>query len=154
MEKLAEKVIGFLIEFTLKIWNDRNSVVHGTPIQHSKLALTAHAHHLVRTEYLYHKFDNETDPFMEDHFKKKVETRLQDNLKALRHWLKRVEASRARQSLIHEAQAKARQLQKDNIYINTEDIIKKSNRDLSKLIHSKAVPSSDSQTTLDRFFRA
>ena len=52
MEKLAEKVIGFLIEFTLKIWNDRNSVVHGTPIQHSKLALTAHAHHLVRTEYL------------------------------------------------------------------------------------------------------
>ena len=147
-----KKVIGFLVEFTLRIWNDRNSVVHGTPIQHSKLALTAHVHHLVRTEY--HKFDNEQDTFMEDHFKKKVETRLQDNLKALRYWLKRVEASRARQSLIHEAQAKVRQLQEDNIYINIEDIIKKSNRDLSKWIHSKAVPPSDSQPTLDRFLRA
>jgi hypothetical protein len=145
-------VIRFFIDFTLKIWNDRNSVVHGTPIQHSKLALTAHVHHLVRTEY--HKFENETDPFMEDHFKKRVETRLQDNLKALRYWLKRVEASRARQSLIHEAQAKARQLKADKIYINMEDIIKKSNRDLSKWIHSKVVPSSDSQTTLDSFFRA
>ena len=147
-----KKVIRFLIELTLKIWNDRNSVVHGTPIQHSKLALTAHVHHLVRTEY--HKFDNETDQFMKDHFKKEVETRLQDNLKALRYWLKRVEASRARQSLLHEAQAKARQLQADNIYINMEEVIKKSNRDLRTWILSKEVPPSDPQTTIDRFFQA
>ena len=146
-----KKVIGFFIEFTLNIWNDRNSVVHGTKIQHSKLELTAHVHHAVRKEY--DLFNTEQDPFMEDHFNKTVTERLQDTLKALRYWLKRVEASKVRQSLIREAKKKIRQIQAENIYIDTEEILTKSNKDLSRWITRKFIPTEESQTTLDRFFR-
>jgi hypothetical protein len=150
VEKLEKEVIGFLIDFTLNIWNDRNSVVHGTKIQHSKLELIAYVHHAVRKEYAL--FTTEQDPFIEDHFDKTVTERLQDTLKALRYWLKRVEASKVRQSLIRDAKKKIRQIQAENRYIDTEEILTKSNRDLSKWITRKFIPTEESQTTLDRFF--
>ena len=137
--------------FTLNIWNDRNSVVHGTQINHSKLELIVHVHKLVQQEYARHAREN--DSFMSEHFSTKLTDRLKDSLKAMRFWLKRVEASRVRQSLLREANEKIRQIQAENSFVNVEEILTKNNRDLKKWITSKFPPTEESQTTIDRFFR-
>lgn len=147
-----KKVIKSLTEFTLNIWKDRNSVVHGTPIKHSKLELIAHVHHVVRTEYHKHKTDK--DPFMNVHFEKPVEEKLKATLKGLRYWLKRVEESRIRLRLLKEAKAKIQRIQAENNFIDSEEILTMPNRTLRKWISNKFVPIESSQTTIDRFFRA
>jgi hypothetical protein len=112
--------------------------------------LLAHVHHSVRIEYS--KLNINKDPFMEEHFTKTLTDRLKDIFKALKHWIQRVEASRVRQSLLKEAKIKIRQIQSDQFYVDTESIVTKSNRDLSKWIKAPFIPALESQTTLDRFF--
>ena len=89
---------------------------------------------------------------MNVHFDKPIAEQLKATLKGLRYWLKRVEEARIRQRLIRDAKVKIQQIQADNNFIDTEEILTMSNRALRKWISSKFVPTADSQTTIDRFF--
>ena len=46
-----KKVIDAFAKFSLAIWNDRKSVVHGTSIDHPKQELISHVHQAVTNEY-------------------------------------------------------------------------------------------------------
>ena len=145
-----KKLIKYIVEFTLDLWNDRNSIIHGKAIQHSRIQQIAHVHHSVRIEY--RKFNIDKDPFMKEHFNKTLTARLKDTARALKHWMQRVEASRVRQSLLKEAKIKIQQIQSDQLFIDAASIVTKSNRDLSKWIKAPFIPAPESQTILARFF--
>ena len=144
-----KKIIRALVEFTLSVWNDRNSVVHGTPLQHSRVDLIAHIHSEVTREYSLHL--SQQDPFMAPHFLIPCETRLRSSLRSMRYWLKRVQTSRVSQRLRQEALTKIRDLQTSH-FVNVESILALPNRDLAKWLRHKVEPSAQNQTTLHMFF--
>ena len=71
----------------------------------------------------------------------------------MKTWLKRVEGSRKRQSLLQAAKAKITQIQNTRQYVNANVIICLSNRNLNRWIHKEFQTSGETQTTLDQFFR-
>ena len=142
------KLVTALVEFTLAIWNDRNAVVHGSSVSHSRYQLIAHIHASIDKEYKTHS--DHFDPFMAPHFKIPKEERLKSSLRTLRTWLQRVEASRVRQRLLHEAKKKLREILLVQ-HIDSDSILSLSNRDLSKWIQRKFVASASSQSTIHQF---
>ena len=144
-----KRCVTAIVEFTIAIWNDRNSVVHGSSVSHSRYQRIAHVHASVHKEYQHH-FDDH-DPFMDPHFQIPMEERLKSSLCTLQTWLQRVAASRVRQRLLQEAKNKI-----DDIlhvqYIDRERILSMPNRDLSRWIKRKFVPSETSQRTIHQFF--
>ena len=86
---------------------------------------------------------------MNVHFEKPVEEKLKATLKGLRYWLKRVEESRIRQRLIKEAKAKIQQIQAENNFIDTEEILTMPNRALRKRISSKLVGTENKRPMTD-----
>ena len=143
-----KRIVTALVEFTLAVWNDRNSVVHGSSVSHSRYQLTALVHASVQKEYQQH-FDDH-DPFMDPHFQISKEDRLRSSLRTLRAWLQRVEASRVRQRLI-----KAAKKIEDILlvqHVDSDSILSLSNRDLSRWIQRKFVSSATSQRTIHQFF--
>jgi hypothetical protein len=146
-----KKVIHAFVTFTLSTWNDRNAIYHGTFLDNSRLELIAHIHESVRLEYIRHTTD--TESFMDVHFNLSLQETLQRSLSAMRTWLKRVECSRRRQSLLQAAKTKIAQIHHDRHYVDANAILSLSNRNLSKWIHREFLPSSENQTTIERFFR-
>ena len=143
------KVIHALVTFTLAIWNDRNAVLHGTPLQNSHLELIAHVHQAVKSEYSQH--ERSYDSFMAPHFATSCAARLKTSLRSMRLWLKRVEASKQRQRLRLEALAKIRDLQSQRHFVDSDGVLTLPNVALARWIRTSFTPSSDRQTTLDMF---
>ena len=144
-----KKFVTAIVEFTLAIWNDRNSVVHGSSVSHSRYQFIAHVHASVHKEYKHQC--NDPDPFMDPHFQISMEERLKSSLRTLQNWLQRVEASRVRQRLLQEATNKIDKILQVQ-HIDKESILSLSNRDLSKWIQHKFVPTDTSQRTIHQFF--
>ena len=90
---------------------------------------------------------------MDVHFHKPIEETLQRSLTSMRTWLKRVEGSRKRQSLLQAAKTKIAQIHAKRQFVDAEAILRLSNRNLNKWIHASFKPATDSQTTMDRFYR-
>ena len=147
--KWKKKVIHALVTFTLAIWNDRNSVLHGTPLQNSHLELIAHVHQAVKSEYSLQ--EQSKDSFMAPHFTTSCAARLKTSLRSMRLWLKRVEASKQRQQLRLDALAKIKDLQSSRHFVDSDRVLALSNVALARWIRSTYVPSSVRQTTLDMF---
>ena len=90
---------------------------------------------------------------MEVHFHKPLDETLQRSLTSMRTWLKRVEGSRRRQSLMQDAKKKIAQIHATRQYVDAEAILRLSNNKLNKWIHASFQPATEAQTTIDRFFR-
>ena len=146
-----KKAIVAVVSFTLTVWNDRNAIYHGKFLDNSRQELIAHVHQSVRNEYEQHEFD--TEPFMDVHFHKPLDETLQRSLTSMRTWLKRVEGSRRRQSLMQDAKKKIAQIHATRQYVDAEAILRLSNNKLNKWIHASFQPATEAQTTIDRFFR-
>ena len=146
-----KKIIHAIVTFTLAIWNDRNAIHHGTFLDKTRTELIAHVHNAVRMEYSKHTQD--TEPLMDIHFQMPLEDTLKRPLASMKTWLKRIEGSRKRQSLLQAAKAKISDIQRAQQYVNAPDILRLNNRNLKKWIYQEFKPAEDNQTTLDQFFR-
>ena len=69
----------------------------------------------------------------------------------MRHWLKRVEASRIRQRLRKDALTKIRQLQ-TQVFVDVDKVLASPNRSLASWIQFTFDPASALQPTLHTFF--
>ena len=78
--------------------------------------------------------------------------KLREPLKSLRFWLKRLEGSRYRQSLLKEAREKIQRLRLEHQYVNSNEVLSLPNKTLHMWIHRKLVSLNTAQTTLERFF--
>ena len=145
------KLIKALVTFTLAIWNDRNSVVHGSSVSHSKFHLIAHVHKSVHNECARHA--SNCDSFMNPHFTFSKSDRLKGSLRTLRNWLQRVAASRVRLRLLHDAEAKLSTIMQTQ-YVDRESILSLSNHALCKWITSKFVPTNNPQQSLHSYLAA
>jgi hypothetical protein len=97
--------------------------------------------------------ESDTEPLMDVHFHLSLEGTLNRPLSVMRTWLKRVEGSRKRQSLLQAAKTTIAQIHNARQYVDATAILCVSNRNLSKCIHKEFQPSEETQTTIDQFFR-
>ena len=144
------KFIQAFFTFTLCIWNDRNQVLHGNSLNHSRIPIAEYVHRYVRTEYK--TFSNEVDQFLTPHLANPLQERLTQPLKALCGWLKRVEESRSRQALLQKVTTKITVLRSEGHFVDAIRVLRLSNRFLKRWITSKLQPVTTAQTHLERFF--
>ena len=149
-QKWARQTITALVTFSLSMWNDRCSTIHGRDTQPSSLEDIAHVHRSIRLLYVDHV--RRQDPFMADHFRTPLKSVLRMSLRQMKHWLIRVETSRIRQRLRREAFAKIATLQAERHFVNVDRVLELPNRDLSRWIKNKFVPEPQTQTVLEQFF--
>ena len=101
----------------------------------------------------YRNHENDTEQLMDVHFHMSLDDTLKRPLASMKTWLKRIEGSRKRQSLLQAAKAKISDIQRAQQYVNATEILSLDNRKLKKWIHKEFKPTEETQTTLDQFFR-
>ena len=90
---------------------------------------------------------------MDVHFHLPLEDMLKRSLAAMKTWLKRVEGSRKRQSLLQAAKTKIAQIHNARQYVDDNAILRLSNRELDRWLHKESQQTGETQTPLDQFFR-
>ena len=78
--------------------------------------------------------------------------KLQDTLRSMRLWLKRVETSRIRQRLRQEAQGEKRETQSHHPFVDSNRVLAPPNKALAWWIRRQFEPSPNLQTTMNMFF--
>ena len=144
-----KKVVIALVTFTLRPWIDRNQVVHGHSIDHSKRSLTAHVHTAVHLEY--RTFSRELEDSMAHDFSTPLRDKLRSSIKSRRYWLKRIGEGRTRQALEQDAKTKISTLRNNHHFVDTEKVLWMSNLALRQWLQRKVELCLSTQSTLERF---
>lgn len=124
-----------IVDFTLRLWGDRNSMFHGTALSFRSHDLSCHVHQCVTSEYK--NFASNPDPTIAFPFQTPLHDRLKASLSSLRLWLQQVRDLRERQTLLLTADAIITDLLAENVSVDCEKIHCLSTEALRKWINSK-----------------
>ena len=113
MAWLGEQAILAFVFSPFGVWNDRNTVLHGTSLDHSKIPFGEY----VSTDY--HRFSRENDGVMNAYFDTPIEDKLRAPIIRLRYWLERVEESWSCQDLVQQAKDRIKCLRWEHHFVNT-----------------------------------
>ena len=98
-QKWKKDFLLVIVSFPLKVWSNRNAIVHGNNPSKSDASHTAHIERSVHNAYLQQEL--EPDHKFAFHFHKDINHRLKEPLPSLRSWLQRLDESKNRQMFPH-----------------------------------------------------